>query len=291
MQQAPLLQTKLYAPTVRPKLVSRSRLIERLNAALPGQGGLRKGPRFALKLTLISTPAGFGKTTLASEWVQAVGRATPPIFVAWLSLDEGDNDPAHFLAYFIAALQTMEARQESAGNVGKGALSALRSPRPPPAEAVLTARINDIAAVPDRTVLVLDDYHLIEAQPIHDALTFLLEHLPPQMHLVIATREDPPLPLSRLRARGQLTELRGADLRFTSSEAAEFLNQVMGLDLSVEDISALERRTEGWIVERLFIQQVVGMVLWRTIRLARQSEGQVESWQPGWQYRCSETRG
>ncbi|NIQ89362.1 MAG: LuxR family transcriptional regulator, partial [Deltaproteobacteria bacterium] len=161
--------------------------------------------------------------------------------VAWLSLDEGDNDPTRFLAYFVAALQTIEA------NIGKGTLSALQSPQPPPTEAILTSLINEIAALPDRIILVLDDYHLIEAQPIHDALTFLLEHLPPQMHLVIATREDPHLPLARLRARGQLTELRATDLRFTSSEAAEFLNQIMGLDLSAEDVDALETRTEGWI--------------------------------------------
>ena len=126
-------------------------------------------------------------------------------------------------------------------------MSALQSPQPPPPRLVLTSLINEIAALPDRIVLVLDDYHLIDAQPIHDALTFLLEHLPPQMHLVIATREDPPLPLARLRARGQLTELRVTDLRFTPSEAAEFLNQVMGLNLSAEEVAALETRTEGWI--------------------------------------------
>ncbi|NOQ96441.1 MAG: NACHT domain-containing protein, partial [Desulfobacterales bacterium] len=234
-----LLQTKLFIPQIRPSLVLRPRLIERLNQ------GLQLGHR----LVLISAPAGFGKTTLVGEWVQAMGGATPPMAIAWLSLDESDNDPARFLAYLIAALQTIEARQESAGNVGKGALSALHASQhqPPPAEPILTALINEIAAIPDRIILVLDDYHLIEAQPIHDALTFLLRHLPPQMHLVIATREDPHLPLSRLRARGQLTELRARDLRFTSAEAAEFLNQVMGLDLSSEEIAALETRTEGWI--------------------------------------------
>ncbi len=171
------------------------------------------------------------------------GQGNSALAMAWLSLDEGDNDPARFLTYLIAALPD-EGTETS---IGKGALSMLQSPQPPPAEAVLTSLINEIAAIPDRIILVLDDYHLIEAQPIHDALTFLLEHLPPQMHLVIATREDPHLPLARLRARGQLTELRAADLRFTSSEAAEFLNQVMGLDLSAEDIAALETRTEGWI--------------------------------------------
>jgi LuxR family maltose regulon positive regulatory protein len=199
------------------------------------------------KLTLVSAPAGFGKTTLVSEWAHEVGA---PLQVAWLSLDEGDNDLTRFLAYLIAALRTIEA------SFGKGALIALQSPgiadatAPPPAEIVLTSLINEITALPGRIILVLDDYHLIEAQPVHDALAFLLEHLPPPpggLHLVIATREDPHLPLARLRARGQLTELRATDLRFTSSEAAEFLSGVMGLDLSAGDVAALERRTEGWI--------------------------------------------
>jgi LuxR family maltose regulon positive regulatory protein len=226
----PLLTTKLYIPPPLPNPVERPRLIERLNE------GLHR------KLTLVSAPAGFGKTTLLSEWL--AGCEQP---AAWLSLDESDNDPTRFLSYTIAALRTIEARQEPVGNIAKGVLSALESPQPPPSEAILTTLINEIATIPDRIILVLDDYHLIQAQPIHDALTFLLRHLPPQMHLIMATREDPPLPLARLRARGQSTELRATDLRFTLSEAAEFLNQVMGLDLSAEDIAALERRTEGWI--------------------------------------------
>jgi LuxR family maltose regulon positive regulatory protein len=225
----PLLQTKLYIPPSRPELVSRPRLIERLNA------GLHR------KLTLVSAPAGFGKTTLVSEWVQALDGTTPPIAIAWLSLDENDNDLTRFLSYFVAASQTIEA------DIGQGALSALQSPQPPPIEALLTPLINEIAALSSQIGLVLDDYHLIETQPVHDALTFLLGHLPPQLHLVIATREDPPLPLARLRARGQLTELRATDLRFSSSEAAEFLNTRVGLDLSAEDAAALETRTEGWI--------------------------------------------
>ena len=161
--------------------------------------------------------------------------------VAWLSLDEGDNDPTRFLTYLVAALQTIVA------NIGEGVLGALQSPQPPPTESILTALLNEITTIPDNFILVLDDYHVIDSKPIDNALTFLLEHLPPQMHLVIATREDPHLPLARLRARGQLTELRAADLRFTPAEAAEFLNQVMGLNLSAEDIAALETRTEGWI--------------------------------------------
>ena len=161
--------------------------------------------------------------------------------VAWLSLDEGDNDPTCFLAYLVAALQTIAA------NIGKGVLAILQSPQPPSIESILTTLLNEITAIPDNFILVLDDYHVIDSKPVDEALTFLLEHLPPQMHLVITTREDPHLPLARLRARGQLTELRAADLRFTPSEAAEFLNQVMGLNLSAEEIAALETRTEGWI--------------------------------------------
>src|SRR3989440_6977863 len=220
----PMLTTKLYIPRLRPNVVSRPRLIERLNE------GLQR------KLTLISAPAGFGKTTLVSEWVEGIERPT-----AWLSLDDGENDPARFLAYLVAALQTIAA------NIGEGVLGVLQSPQPPPSEAILTALLNEITTLPDNFVLVLDDYHVLDAKPVDMALTYLVEHLPPQMHLVIATREDPLLPLSRLRARGELTELRAADLRFTPSEAAEFLNSVMGLTLSPGDIAALEDRTEGWI--------------------------------------------
>jgi LuxR family maltose regulon positive regulatory protein len=228
MQPYPILQTKLYIPPLRPELVSRPRLIERLNAGLP----------VGRKLTLVSAPAGFGKTTLVSEWVAGCGRPA-----AWLSLDKGDNDPARFLAYLVAALQTIAA------NIGEGVLGVLHAPQaqPPPSESILTALLNEITAIPDNFVLVLDDYYVIDAKPVDDALTFLLEHLPPQMHVVIATREDPNIPLARYRAGGQLTELRVADLRFTPVEAAEFLNQVMGLDLSAEDVAALETRTEGWI--------------------------------------------
>ena len=220
----PLLLTKIYIPPPRPKVIPRPRLIERLNE------GLHR------KLTLISAPAGSGKTTLVSEWVVNWEPLT-----AWLSLDEADNDPARFLTYLIAALQTVAA------NVGEGLLGVLESPQPPPIESILTALLNDIITIPDTIVLVLDDYHLIDAQPVDLAITFLLEHLPPRMHLVITTREDPQLPLARLRARGQMTELRAADLRFTSSEAAEFLNRAMSLDLAAADIAALEDRTEGWI--------------------------------------------
>lgn len=188
------------------------------------------------KLTLISAPAGFGKTTLVSEWIACCGKP-----VAWLSLDEGDSDFTRFLSYFIAALQTITV------NVGERVLSALRSPQPPSLEPILTALLNEMATLQEHFILVLDDYHLIDSKPVDKALIFLLEHLPPQMHLVITTREDPQLPLSRLRTRDQLTELRADNLRFTPAEASEFLNRVMGLNLSTEDIAALETRTEGWI--------------------------------------------
>ena len=223
---APILATKLYIPPSRRSLVLRPRLVERLN------DGLAAGNR----LTLISAPAGFGKTTLVCEWVAGCGRP-----VAWLSLDAGDSDPSRFLTYLIAALQTV------APGVGGGVLAVLQSPQPPPLESTLTALLNDVTGIERDVVLVLDDCHVLDGKPLDDALAFLVEHLPPQLHLVIATREDPTLPLARLRARSQLTEVRGADLRFTPDEAAEFLRQVMGLDLSTDEIAALEARTEGWI--------------------------------------------
>jgi LuxR family maltose regulon positive regulatory protein len=230
-----ILATKLYMPAPRPRVVPRPWLIERLDAGLDG------------KLTLISAAAGFGKTTLVSEWVAALQTSPlplgegPGVRAAWLSLDEGDSDPTRFLTYLIAALQTV------APSVGQGALAALQAPQPPSPEAILTAVLNDLAALPDRLLLVLDDYHAVDAPAVDQAVAFLLDYLPPTMHLVIASREDPPLPLARLRARGQLTELRAADLRFTPAEAAQFLNEAMGLNLSEDEITALEARTEGWI--------------------------------------------
>ena len=219
-----LLQTKMYRPRLRPSLVPRPHLIEKLNR------GLHR------KLTLISAPAGFGKTTLISEWI--AGGERP---FAWLSLDERDNDLARFLTYLVAALQT------AVPGVGQRVLRMLESPQLPPTELILTSLLNEIAAIPNECTLILDDYHVIEAQPIDQALTFLLEHLPPHLHLVITTREDPNLPLARLRVRGQLTELRATDLRFMLDEAVTFLNQMMGLNLAEADVAALEARTEGWI--------------------------------------------
>jgi LuxR family maltose regulon positive regulatory protein len=220
----PILATKLYIPPLRPQVVLRHRLIERLNE------GLHR------KLTLISAPAGFGKTTLVSEWVEGIERPT-----AWLSLDAGDNDPARFLTYLVSAVQTIAA------TIGEGVLSALHSPQPPPTASLLTALLNDMTTISDQFVLVLDDYHVIDAKPVDHALTYLVDHLPPHMHLVIATREDPALPLARLRVGGHLAELRAVDLRFTLSEAAAFLTQVMGLNLEAQDIALLATRTEGWI--------------------------------------------
>jgi LuxR family maltose regulon positive regulatory protein len=220
----PILATKLYIPHPRPKVVIRLRLVERLNAGLQG------------KLTLISAPPGFGKTTLISQWIAEGERPT-----AWLSLDEGDNDPVRFLTHLVAAFQTI------APNIGGRALSLVQSPQPPPDESILTSLLNDITTIPDPFTLVLDDYHVIDAQPVDNAITFLLEHQTPQMHLAITTREDPNLPLPRLRVRGQLTELRSPDLRFTPSESTEFINHVMGLNLSEDDIAALEASTEGWV--------------------------------------------
>jgi LuxR family transcriptional regulator, maltose regulon positive regulatory protein len=220
----PILATKLYVPSRRAKVVLRSRLDERLNEGL------------GRRLTLVSAPAGFGKSTLVAEWI---ARCALP--VAWLSLDEGDGHPNRFLTYLVAALRNV------APGAGEGVLAMLDSPRPPPLESTLTLLLNELAALPDTLVLVLDDYHSVDSQAVDDAVAFLLEHLPPRMHVVIATREDPALPLARMRARAELTEVRASDLRFTPEESAAFLGQVMGLDLSSSDVEALDATTEGWI--------------------------------------------
>jgi LuxR family maltose regulon positive regulatory protein len=230
----PLLKTKLYIPPARSDLVPRPRLIERLD----------EGLRLGCKLTLISAPAGFGKTTLLSEWIAGCGARAR---VAWLSLDEGDNDVARFWSYAIAALQTLEPE---IGQTALGALQAAQA-QPPPLEPLLISLTNDITALglgERPTILALDDYHVLEAEAIHESLDYLLDHLPPALRLVIASREDPPLALPLLRGRGQLNEIRAADLRFTPAETTEFLSAVMGLRLSANDIAALENRTEGWVV-------------------------------------------
>jgi len=221
---SPLLSTKFHIPPLRASLLRRARLIEQLNQSME------------CKLILISAPAGFGKTTLLSEWLRQVRRP-----VHWLSLDQGDNEPSRFWTYFVAALQHYHSK------VGESTLAMLRSTEPASFESFLIPLINEIANLQEDFALVLDDYHVITARPIHEALTFLLERLPPQLHLVIASRVDPPLPLARLRACGQLTELRAVDLRFTVAEAASFINQSMKLPLSKDQVEAIQARTEGWI--------------------------------------------
>ncbi|MCU0463771.1 MAG: LuxR family transcriptional regulator, partial [Anaerolineae bacterium] len=221
---AVLLVTKLYTPPRRAALIPRPRLTERLDAGLGG------------RLTLVSAPAGFGKTTLVADW--AAGCHRP---LAWLSLDEADNEPGRFLVYLAAAVGTVIP------GAGQGVIAALQSPQPPPAEALLTALSNEVAAADVAFVLVLDDYHAIHTAATDDALAFWLDHLPPSAHVVVITREDPRLPLPRLRARQQLTELRAPDLRFTPQEAANFFSQTMGLTLTPVDAARLESRTEGWV--------------------------------------------
>ncbi len=223
----PLLATKFYLPPRRADAIRRARLGARLDAGLDG------------RLILVAAGAGFGKTTLLAEWAAGL----PDARVAWLSLDEGDGDPAVFLAYLVAALRS------AAPELGEAAQAALDAPQPPPAEAVLTLLLNDAAALPPsaRVILVLDDYHLVDAPAVDACLRFLIDRLPPQLKVVIATREDPPLPLARLRARGQLTELRAADLCFTREETAAFLVGALGLELGAAEVAALAGRTEGWI--------------------------------------------
>ncbi len=222
----PLLETKLHVPRRRRNLVARPRLSKRLNSGAESA------------LTLVSAPAGFGKTTLLADWLAAP--AANGWSTAWLSLDQRDNDPAVFWTYLVAALKT------AAPGVGAGALSLLQSAQPP-IEAVVATLLNDLSASSNDVVLVLDDYHVIEAREVQEGMVFLLEHLPPQIHLVIAGRADPALPLARLRGRGELVEVRAADLRFAPDEAAAYLNGVMGLVLTAQDVAALEGRTEGWI--------------------------------------------
>jgi LuxR family maltose regulon positive regulatory protein len=230
MVTAPLLETKLYVPRSPRALVPRLRLRERMDRGATS------------RLMLVSAPAGFGKTTLLAEWL-AAGPALPTDerSVAWLSLDPGDNHPASFWTYVIAALRT------AAPGVGASALALLHAAQPPPIETVLTTVVNDLGAVANDVVLVLDDYHVIDALDVQKGMAFLLDHLPAQLHLVIGSRADPALPLSRLRVRGELVEIRAADLRFTPDEAAAYLNEVMGLALTAQDMAALEGRTEGWI--------------------------------------------
>ena len=223
--EAPLLQTKFYIPTLRPEWVPRPRLLERLNA------GLRSG-----KLILVSAPAGFGKTTCISEWVNGLGYP-----VTWLSLDSADDDPGCFFAYLIAALQRIDP------HLGQEIEGVLRAGQLPPGKVISVTLINDILALPEQFMLVLDDFQAIQERFILEVLADLVTNLPPSLHLILITREDPPLPLARLRANNHLTEIRARDLRFTGDEAGHFLKEVMGLSLSQAEITALEDKTEGWI--------------------------------------------
>ena len=249
LQIAPaLLKTKLYIPHRRPDTVPRSLLIKQLNE------------RIQRKLTLITAPAGYGKTNLASEWIHSLqsetaetetAEATSNTRITWLSLEEADSEPIRFLSYVIAALQ------QGAPEIGIDALNLFEMAQSPPINTVLNELINDIAGLNYHIMLVLDDYHVISHPEIHEALHYLVEHQPHQMHLVITSREDPPLPLSRLRARGEMAEIRMHDLRFSLAETTQFFSHAMKLDLESEVISVLEARTEGWIAGL----QLAGFVL------------------------------
>ena len=220
----PILTTKLHVPSSASSLVQRSRLFHILNSGL------------ANKLILVSASAGFGKTTLIASWLGVIDHD-----VAWLSLEDADANTTRFLRYFIAALQSVEP------GFGQTVLPILQSTQHPPIETVLTVLLNDITVFEHNIIVVLEDYHSIDAPEVDKALTYLVDHLPGNMTLVITTREDPQLPLAKYRARAELTELRADDLRFTNTEMHIFLNRIMGLDLNTDAITALENRTEGWI--------------------------------------------
>jgi LuxR family maltose regulon positive regulatory protein len=225
-----LLHTKLAVPPKRSALVTRSRLLLQANEHL------LSGAEFLRKLTLISAPAGYGKTVMVSDWLQASG-----LPVAWLSLDELDNDPNRFMAYLIAAIQSFPVE------FGKSIQAMIQTPQPPPMEVLLTIFLHELDSLPSLVNLVLDDYHAITNIAIHRQVSFMLDHLPGCVHLVILTREDPLIPVSRLRVSNQVLEIRQDDLRFTIAEIEDFMHRAMRLELSGSDLVALERRTEGWI--------------------------------------------
>jgi len=219
-----LLATKLHVPRPRPGFVPRPRLLEQLSQGM------------ASAMTLVCAPAGFGKTSLLAEWAR---RRPQP--VVWLSLDRGDSDPARFWRYVAAALDQLRP------GIAQQVAVLLRGPQQPPLEAVLTVVVNQLADVAEEVVLILDDYHLIDDPAVHGSLAVLLERLPPQLRLALASRADPSLPLARLRAGGQLSEVRERDLRFTATETAALLREATGLDLPADSVAALEARTEGWV--------------------------------------------
>jgi LuxR family transcriptional regulator, maltose regulon positive regulatory protein len=228
---APLLRTKFYIPPPQPRLVARPRLLDKL------AGAFRPGVR----LVLISAPAGYGKTTLLSDWIADLQRSASPVQFCWLSLDAEDNDLYRFWRYLIAALQTVNP------SVGIDLMEQLASSPPPPIPQLLVMLINDLAALPAPLALVLDDFHVIENKAVQESLAYLLEHLPEKVYLVLSARADPFLPLHRLRGRGQMIELRTADLRFTSEEAAAFMNQRLDVTLGQKEAGVLEARIEGWV--------------------------------------------
>ena len=223
-----LLTTKLAPPRLLPPFVSRRDLLARLDSGLDQ------------KLTLISAPAGFGKTSLVSEWIAGRRHQTTPTPIAWVTLDEGDNDPIRFWRYILTASQAFKP------STGKSPLALIQNSPDPPIEVLLTLFINEIAQLPERVVLVLEDYHTIHAPPVHESLAFLIDHLPATLHVILMTRSDPPLPLARLRARNELNELRAADLRFSLEETLTFLQQTLPVQLPIEIINQLADRTEGW---------------------------------------------
>jgi LuxR family maltose regulon positive regulatory protein len=224
----PLLRTKLYLPRVRAQGVARPRLLAQLDHGMTG------------RLTALVAPPGFGKTTLLAEWANQWAATSDGRNVAWLTLDAADSEPEQFLRYLIAALRTV------APEIGGTALRLIAAGDASHIAAALPLLLNDLDELPGETVLILDDYHAIAASAVHESVSALLDHLPPHLHLIIASRADPPLPLARLRVRGELAELRAADLRFTPAETAAFLHDSMRLPLAPGDIATLGRRTEGW---------------------------------------------
>jgi len=228
----PLLATKFHIPPWRAAAVSRPRLLERLAA------GLHENR----KLTLVCAPAGYGKTTLVTEWIHALSQEGDSLRVGWLSLGEADDDPERFLRYWLTAFQQVD------DSISGRIQPLLRLPQLPPVNALLDELLNQLAASESPILLTLDDYHVITNPQIHEALAYFIHHQPAHVHLVVTTRADPPLPLARLRARGQMTELRASDLRFTPDEERRFFDSSMNLPLSEESLHVLNERTEGWAV-------------------------------------------